>query len=162
MQRYLIRHPQRGTAYFDRQNYRYQTMRVPGGARPRETYHVVTGFSAGFPRHPARVRAVRALLAAHPDLQPVFARPGARRRAARRPRGGDGAAARPAVEAADGLAAAVTADGQAAYDAVADLYACTFADVRVRRAEWRWLESKLPRGGEVAAFSTSAAARAPC
>ena len=153
MQRYLIRHPQRGTAYFDRQNYRYQTMRVPGGARPRETYHVVADFSAGFPRHPARVRAVRALVAAHPDLQPVFAgvEPA------------DGPPAGHAVEAGDGPAAGhavEAADGPAAYDAVADLYACTFADVRVRRAEWRWLESKLPRGGEVAVLDIGCGAGA--
>ena len=141
MQRYLIHHPQRGTAYFDRQNYRYQTLRVPGGARPRETYRVVADFSAGFPRHPARVRAVRALVAAHPDLQPIFA------------------GVEPADEPAAGLAVEA-GDGQAAYDAVADLYACTFADVRVRRAEWRWLGSKLPRGGEVAVLDVGCGAGA--
>jgi ubiquinone/menaquinone biosynthesis C-methylase UbiE len=62
---------------------------------------------------------VRALLAAHPQLLPVFG------------------------ETADG-------DGGPAYDAVADLYARTFADIRMRRAEWRWLNAKLPPDGEVA------------
>ncbi len=32
------------------------------------------------------------------------------------------------------------------YDAVAELYAKVFTDIRVRRSEWRWLESHLPNG----------------
>ncbi len=32
------------------------------------------------------------------------------------------------------------------YDAVAELYAEAFEDIRVRREEWRWLERHLPRG----------------
>ena len=41
-------------------------------------------------------------------------------------------------------------DGDASYDAVAQLYDRAFSDIRVRRDEWRWLESCLdaahPRG----------------
>jgi len=78
------------------------------------------------------------MLAAHPELSPVF---------------GD-------LAAADGPVNGCATAGQAAYDPVADLYACTFADVRVRRAEWRWLESKLPAGGEAAVPISTARARA--
>jgi ubiquinone/menaquinone biosynthesis C-methylase UbiE len=158
MSRRLIRGPERSSVYFDRQSYRYQTLRVPGGARPRETYRIVSDFNARFPRHPERRRAVGALVAAHPELSPVFGdlvetddpingravEPGHGRAAGDAVDAAD--AARGVMEAADRQATA----GQAAYDPVADLYACTFADVRVRRAEWRWLESKLPSGGEAA------------
>lgn len=33
----------------------------------------------------------------------------------------------------------------ASYDAVADLYAAAYDDIRVRRDEWRWLDRHLPR-----------------
>jgi SAM-dependent methyltransferase len=159
----LIRHPDRSMAYFDRQSYRYQTLRVPGGARPRETYRAVRGFTDRLSRHPARARAVRALLAAHPDLQPVFE--GVELADARAVDhtvvSFDRQAARDAAEiGAEPRDVVGTGDGQAAYDAVADLYACTFADVRVRRAEWRWLESRLPRDGEPAVLDVGCGAGA--
>ena len=153
MSRRLIRGPERSSVYFDRQSYRYQTLRVPGGARPRETYRIVNDFTVRFARHPERTRAVLAFVAAHPKLRLVFddlaeAGDAISERAAEP---GHGQAAGEAVEPAAGQAAAgQAAAGQAAYDPVADLYACTFADVRVRRTEWRWLESKLPPGGEAA------------
>ena len=176
-ERYLIRHPQRGNAYFDRQNYRYQTLRMPGGARPRETYRVVSDFAAGFRQHPARVSAVRDLVAAHPDLHPLFAgvtpAQGPAAGAAAEPAGGRavGAAALPgggqtarlAAEPSDEQTARLAAepsDDQTAYDAVADLYACTFADVRTRPAEWRWLDARLPRGGDAAALDVGCGAGA--
>lgn len=34
----------------------------------------------------------------------------------------------------------------AGYDAVAELYAAAYDDIRVRRDEWRWLERHLPKG----------------
>lgn len=36
-------------------------------------------------------------------------------------------------------------DGDTSYNGVADLYAEVFGDIGVRRDEWRWLESHLPR-----------------
>ena len=118
----------------------------------------MSDFNARFPRHPERMRAVGALVAAHPELRPVFGDPMAAAEPAHGPAAepGRGRAAGDAVEVADaarGVVEAVDRQAtatQAAYDPVADLYACTFADVRVRRVEWRWLESKLPPGGEAA------------
>ncbi len=37
--------------------------------------------------------------------------------------------------------------GEASYDGVATLYGEVFADIRVRRDEWRWLEAHWPNGG---------------
>ena len=114
---HLRRHPDRDVGYFERQSYRYQTIRMPGRVRPRQTYRIVRRFTTRFERHPDHRRAVAALLDEHPALGPVFGLPGG---------GQDGAAA--------------------AYDPVADLYDKVFADIRVRRAEWRWVAAKVPFG----------------
>jgi SAM-dependent methyltransferase len=114
---HLRRHPDRDVGYFERQSYRYQTIRLPGRVRPRQTYRIVRRFTTRFERHPDHRRAVAALLDEHPALGPVFGLPGG---------GQDGAAA--------------------AYDPVADLYDKVFADIRVRRAEWRWVAAQVPLG----------------
>ncbi len=160
MERFLLRHPDRTTAYFDRQSYRYQTLVVPGGARPRETYRVVADFAARFARHEARRRAAALLESPRPAS-------GAARHAGVRVAGGQDCSVR-AAGAASGAARdpgerratggderpcagpPEAADDEAAYDRVAARYARVFADVRVRRAEWRWLERHLPAGRELA------------
>ena len=38
--------------------------------------------------------------------------------------------------------------GDTSYDRVADLYDSAFADIRVRKDEWNWIESHLPKDGE--------------
>jgi ubiquinone/menaquinone biosynthesis C-methylase UbiE len=50
--------------------------------------------------------------------------------------------ARPAVEPMTGFDPAPP-EGDTSYDAVAPLYDRAFADIRVRRDEWRWLEGRL-------------------
>jgi SAM-dependent methyltransferase len=50
--------------------------------------------------------------------------------------------ARPAVEPMTGFDPAPP-DGDPSYDAVAPLYDRAFADINVRRDEWRWLEGRL-------------------
>ena len=173
MECHLVRHPDRSAAYFDRQTYRYQTLLVPGGARPRETYRVVREFGERFASHPARARAVAVLIAAHPVLRPAFEDAGAGTEAVAATTSAPAQAKAPAPDASPAPAGAPTTaeaartagsgrdgagaydgpsgdDGRSAYDPVADLYDCTFADVRVRRAEWRWLDRRLPRGADVA------------
>lgn len=117
---HLRRHPDRDPGYFERQSYRYQTIHMPGRVRPRQTYRIVRRFVERFERDPAHRRAVAALLDEHPALGPVFGLPG----------GGAAAAA-------------------AAYDPVADLYDKVFADIRVRRAEWRWVAARVPLGADL-------------
>ncbi len=151
MHRYLTRGPERGNAYFDRQSYRYQTLRVPGGARPRETYRIVRAFNDRFAHDPKRASAVHALVAAHPELRPVFGEEmAAAEEVAEAPIAEAPTAEAPTAEAPTAGPAGAADGEQAAYDAVADLYACTFSDIRVRRVEWRWLESKLPPDSEAA------------
>ena len=40
-------------------------------------------------------------------------------------------------------------EGDASYDAVAELYDRVFADIRVRSDEWRWLDARVPAGARV-------------
>ena len=160
-ERHLLHHPDRTAAYFDHQSYRYQTLLVPGGARPRETYRVVAEFAARFARHEARRRAAALLEAARPARPALVA---ARSDGEER---GDGGADREGRDGAGpygerpATGPGEAADDEAAYDRVAARYACVFADVRVRRAEWRWLVRHLPAAASWPC-STWAAVRRVC
>lgn len=74
MEPYLLHHPDRDRAYFDRQNYRYQTIHVPGRIEPEETYRLVGEFYRRIrDEAPHRAYVARAL-AEHPDTRPFFER----------------------------------------------------------------------------------------
>jgi len=70
----LIRHPAREAAYFDCQNYRYQTIQFPGKITPAETYELVHRFSEGYLLRPAHAAYVAAMVRDHPDTAPFFER----------------------------------------------------------------------------------------
>ena len=74
MEPYLIRHPDRDRGYFDRQNYRYQTLQLPGRIEPDETYRLVADFYRGYLDAPAHGAYVARLRAEHPDTGPFFER----------------------------------------------------------------------------------------
>jgi len=71
---HLIFHPDRDPAYFDRQNYRYQTIRIPGKITPEQTYRIVGDFVKRFLFTPSHISFVREMLEAHPDTAPFFMR----------------------------------------------------------------------------------------
>lgn len=45
---YLVIHPEKNSLYFDRQNYRYQTIQYPGKINPEQTYNLVSSFHRDF------------------------------------------------------------------------------------------------------------------
>jgi radical SAM superfamily enzyme YgiQ (UPF0313 family) len=60
--------------YFDRQNYRYQTIQRPGKIKPEETYGLVKDFYHSFYRDENHMAYVRCMLEKHPDTLPFFRR----------------------------------------------------------------------------------------
>ncbi len=72
VEKHLIHHPDRDNRYFDRQNYRYQTLRFPGKIAPRRTYALVRKFLNDFPRRPERLRYARETARRHPETRPFF------------------------------------------------------------------------------------------
>ena len=71
---HLLRHPDRDPRYFDRQNYRYQTAQLPGGATPAATYALLEAFYARYLEAQGHLAHVHRLLDRHPDVAPFFAR----------------------------------------------------------------------------------------
>jgi radical SAM superfamily enzyme YgiQ (UPF0313 family) len=72
--KYLIHDPDAGSAYFDRQNYRYQTIRLPGKISPEETYALARDFYQTFYSDKNHLAYVNAMLRNHPDTLPFFKR----------------------------------------------------------------------------------------
>jgi radical SAM superfamily enzyme YgiQ (UPF0313 family) len=70
----LILHPARDAVYFDRQNYRYQTIQFPGKITPTETYDLVHCFYEGYLKRTAHAAYVTAMVRDHPDTAPFFDR----------------------------------------------------------------------------------------
>jgi radical SAM superfamily enzyme YgiQ (UPF0313 family) len=68
----LIYHPEAGRRYFDRQNYRYQTIRVPGKITPRQTYQAVRAFRKEFLTSDAHFDYVLDFARRFPESVPFF------------------------------------------------------------------------------------------
>jgi radical SAM superfamily enzyme YgiQ (UPF0313 family) len=71
---FLMYDPDAGPEYFDRQNYRYQTIQHPGKIRPEETYALVRDFYGSFYSDENHLSYVRGMLRDHPDTLPFFKR----------------------------------------------------------------------------------------
>jgi len=74
MKPYLLHRPDQEASYYDRQNYRYQTMQVPGKVTPNETYALVRDFHVNFHANQHHVAYVLRMLQNHPDTLPFFQR----------------------------------------------------------------------------------------
>ncbi len=74
VQDHLIYHPDRDPIYFDRQNYRYQTIRFPGKIRPEQTYKAVNEFYDSYLFSRDHLKYVERMLKRHPDTKPFFQR----------------------------------------------------------------------------------------
>lgn len=70
----LIHHPNTDPVYFDQQNYRYQTIQVPGKIRPEQTYDLVNVFHRDFLIGSPHVTYVLNMLRRFPDTRPFFVR----------------------------------------------------------------------------------------
>lgn len=70
----LLYHPDRDASYYDRQNYRYQTIQVPGGVTPEETYDLVRRFYEQYHESSKHVDYVMRMMRNHPDTRPFFQR----------------------------------------------------------------------------------------
>jgi hypothetical protein len=70
----LIYCPDENGAYFDRQNYRYQTILVPDKIEPTETYEAVSHFKREFFLHEQHLRYVNNMIERHPDTIHFFRR----------------------------------------------------------------------------------------
>lgn len=70
----LIHNPSTDPTYFDQQNYRYQTVQVPGEIRPEQTYDLVNAFHRDFLVTPSHVTYVLNMLRRFPDSKPFFVR----------------------------------------------------------------------------------------
>jgi radical SAM superfamily enzyme YgiQ (UPF0313 family) len=70
----LIYDPDTQSEYFDRQNYRYQTIQRPGKIRPEETYALVRDFYRSFYSDENHLSYVREMLRTYPDTLPFFKR----------------------------------------------------------------------------------------
>jgi radical SAM superfamily enzyme YgiQ (UPF0313 family) len=71
---FLVYNPDAGPEYFDRQNYRYQTIQRPGKIKPGETYALVRDFYGSFYSGETHLSYVRDMLKNHPDTLPFFRR----------------------------------------------------------------------------------------
>lgn len=99
--------------WFERQNYRWQTIRYPGKIKPAQTYRAVAAFRRELKSDPERLEWIADFCGRHPRFAPFFER----QLGALPPRAG--------------------------YDRVACKYANAFRDIRVRGREVRWLRSAL-------------------
>jgi radical SAM superfamily enzyme YgiQ (UPF0313 family) len=70
----LIYDPDTQSEYFDRQNYRCQTIQRPGKIRPEETYALVRDFYRSYYSDENHLSYVREILKNHPDTLPFFKR----------------------------------------------------------------------------------------
>lgn len=68
----LIHNPSADPAYFDQQNYRYQTIQVPGKITPEQTYDFVNAFHKDFLISPPHITYVLNMLGKFPDTLPFF------------------------------------------------------------------------------------------
>lgn len=68
----LLHHPSTDSAYFDQQNYRYQTIQVPGKITPEETYGLVKAFHRDFLVDSTHIAYVLNMLRRFPDTMPFF------------------------------------------------------------------------------------------
>ena len=73
-EKYLVYHPDKNRNYYDRQNYRYQTIQVPGKISPRETYSMVRRFYRGFPVSDSHLDYVIGFVRKHPTSLTYFQR----------------------------------------------------------------------------------------
>ncbi len=71
---YLISHPDRDPSYFDRQNYRYQSIYIPGYIEPEETYRLINQFYNEFYTSEEHLLYVRRMLKNHPETYHYFRR----------------------------------------------------------------------------------------
>jgi radical SAM superfamily enzyme YgiQ (UPF0313 family) len=69
---HLVGHPDRNKRFFDRQNYRYQTILFPGKIAPQQTYAIVRDFLRRFPAAPARLRYAADMARRFPETRPYF------------------------------------------------------------------------------------------
>ena len=74
MENYLLLHPERDPSYFDRQNYRYQTIHIPGRITPEETYELVRLFHEQYHGNGRHREYVLRMKQNHPDTRPFFER----------------------------------------------------------------------------------------
>lgn len=70
----LIYHPERHRAYFDRQNYRYQTIQYPGKITPEDTYDLINRFYETYDNSTEHLSFVHRFVRKHPDTEPFFER----------------------------------------------------------------------------------------
>lgn len=71
---YLIRHPENDGTYFDRQNYRYQTLQLPGKIVPEQTYAATHDFYENYLLTRSHLRYVSEMIEQHPDTHSFFRR----------------------------------------------------------------------------------------
>ncbi len=71
---YLIHHPNSDNKYFDKHNYRYQTIQFPGKITPAETYSAINGFYNKYLSSPEHIRYVSKMCSDFPDTRPFFHR----------------------------------------------------------------------------------------
>ncbi len=70
----LLHHPSTDSQYFDQQNYRYQTIQIPGKITPEETYDLVNAFHKDFLIDSSHITYVLNMLRRFPDTRPFFAK----------------------------------------------------------------------------------------
>ena len=68
---YLIYSPD-DSRYFDCQNYRYQTIQIPGKIKPEETYSLVNAFYTTFYHERMSKQYVQDIIASYPDTRTFF------------------------------------------------------------------------------------------
>ncbi len=68
----LIFHPDKDNTYYDRQNYRYQTIQFPGKIRPYETYDIINNFYHTHLKSNEYLKYISRILKKHPDTEPFF------------------------------------------------------------------------------------------
>jgi radical SAM superfamily enzyme YgiQ (UPF0313 family) len=69
---WLIYRPEAGRRYFNRQNYRYQTVRIPGKITPRQTYQAVRDFRREFLTSDRHLDYVLRFAGRFPEAIPFF------------------------------------------------------------------------------------------
>jgi radical SAM superfamily enzyme YgiQ (UPF0313 family) len=71
---YLLYHPNHSKIYFDRQNYRYQTIQIPGKITPEETYFEVNNFYQNYHFSNEYRKYVKEMMHDFPDTRIYFER----------------------------------------------------------------------------------------
>lgn len=70
----LIYHPELDRKYFDRQNYRYQTIQYPGKITPENTYDLIAKFYETYMNSKEHLSYVNRFIRKHPDTESFFKR----------------------------------------------------------------------------------------